>query len=66
MWGLSCGMPGRSLGVSKGKNQEKKASFVKTDLSSVQGSSASQVAPPMQEAQKTQVQSLGRTAGGND
>ena len=36
MWGLSCGMPGRSLGVSKGKNQEKKASFVKTDLSSVQ------------------------------
>ena len=27
MWGLSCGMPGRSLCISKGKNQEKKDSF---------------------------------------
>ena len=66
MWGLSCGMPGRSLCISKGKNQEKKDSFVKTDLSSVQGSLASQVAPPMQEEQKMQVWSLGWTGGGND
>ena len=66
MWGLSCGMPGRSLCISKGKNQEKKDSFVKTDLGSIQGSLTSQVAPPVQEAQKMQVWSLGWTGAGND